>query len=85
MEHPHFTPQNHSWEAVLDNPPRHFIPSSEPAYIEILKLLEKEPEDTVTIVAVGPLTNVAKAAQHDAKIFSKGCVFLYVCRLTTSS
>ena len=78
-KHPHFTPKNHSWDDILDNPPRHFIPSSEPAYVEILKLLREEPDDSVSIVALGPLTNVARAAEEDPKTFSKGnichCVY----------
>ena len=56
----------------MDNPPRHFIPSSEPAYVEILKLLKEEPENSVSIVALGPLTNIARAAEGDPKTFSKG-------------
>jgi inosine-uridine nucleoside N-ribohydrolase len=71
IKHPHFTPENHSWDAVFGNPPRHFVPSSQEAFVEILRVLEREPQDTVSIVAVGPLTNVAKAAEHDPKIFSK--------------
>ena len=34
-------------------------------------MLKNEPEDNVSIVAIGPLTNIAKAAQHDPKTFSK--------------
>jgi inosine-uridine nucleoside N-ribohydrolase len=79
IKHPHFTPENHSWDAVLENPPRHFVPSSQEAYVEILKVLEREAEDTVSIVAVGPLTNVAKAAEHDPKIFSKGTGIFGLC------
>ena len=47
---------------MLDDPPRHFVPSLRDAHLEILRVLKEEPEDTVTIVAVGPLTNVAMAA-----------------------
>jgi hypothetical protein len=57
---------------VLDDPPRHFVPSSRDAHLEILRVLREEPEDTVTIVAVGPLTNVAMAAIEDPEIFSRG-------------
>ena len=56
----------------MKDPPRHFIPSPEPAHIEILKLLKEEPENTVSIVAVGPLTNVARAAVEDPVTFSRG-------------
>jgi len=57
---------------VLDNPPRHFIASPRAAHLEILRMLKEEPEDTVTIVAVGPLTNVAMAAAEDPVTFSRG-------------
>lgn len=57
---------------MLDNPPQHFVPSPRDAHLEILRVLKEEPQDTVTIVAVGPLTNVAMAATEDPEIFSKG-------------
>ena len=57
---------------MLDDPPRHFVPSPRDAHLEILRVLKEEPEDTVTIVAVGPLTNVAMAATEDPDTFSKG-------------
>lgn len=48
------------------------MPSSRDAHLEILRVLREEPEDTVTIVAVGPLTNVAMAAVEDPDTFSRG-------------
>ena len=48
------------------------MPSSRDAHLEILRVLREEPDDTVTIVAVGPLTNVAMAAIEDAETFSRG-------------
>jgi inosine-uridine nucleoside N-ribohydrolase len=58
----------------LKDPPRHFVPSSEAAYVEILRVLKAEPADSVSIVAVGPLTNVARAAVEDPTTFSRGAL-----------
>lgn len=48
---------------------RAFTPSFEPAYKEMLRVLREEPDNTVTIVAIGPLTNCALAAAEDPEAF----------------
>ncbi|KAL8414147.1 hypothetical protein RB594_005390 [Gaeumannomyces avenae] len=42
-----------------------FTPSRTPAHLEMLRILRESPAGTVTVVAVGPLTNVALAAAED--------------------
>ncbi|KAF2145647.1 uncharacterized protein K452DRAFT_324563 [Aplosporella prunicola CBS 121167] len=46
-----------------------FTPSTRPSYEEILRLLRENEPDTITVVAVGPLTNLATAAAHDPETF----------------
>lgn len=49
-----------------------FVPGGKkPAWCAIIDLLKSEPENTVSIVAVGPLTNIAKAAQYDPIAFGR--------------
>lgn len=52
-------------------PSSFFRASQVPAPKEILRLLRENPPDTITIVAVGPLTNLALAAAEDPETFVK--------------
>ncbi|KAL8716046.1 MAG: hypothetical protein Q9225_006269 [Loekoesia sp. 1 TL-2023] len=46
-----------------------FNPSSSPSHLEILRILDTEPPDTITIIAIGPLTTLATAAAHAPQTF----------------
>lgn len=48
-----------------------FIPSLEPSYKLMLDILKNEPKDSVVIIAIGPLMNLAKAAELDPIAFSR--------------
>lgn len=41
-----------------------FTPSHHPSHLEILRILDENPPDSITIIAIGPLTNLALAASH---------------------
>ncbi|KAH8426061.1 putative nucleoside hydrolase [Aspergillus melleus] len=80
--HPHLTPKE-TWEHMFDpstdsdikpvpegdNSHKSFVPSKRPAHEEILRVLRENDPDTVTLVAVGPLTNLALASAADPEAF----------------
>ncbi|KAJ2906058.1 hypothetical protein MKZ38_003095 [Zalerion maritima] len=77
-EHPNLTPADTWRELFVDGEldsskipsySRFFTPSKQRAHMEMLRILRENPEDTISIVAVGPMTNIALAAAEDPETF----------------
>ncbi|CAG9947974.1 unnamed protein product [Clonostachys rosea f. rosea IK726] len=71
---PHLAPTQ-MWDKVFqegaDGKPSLFSASKTPAHKEILRVLQENPTDTVTIAVLGPMTNIALAASEDPETFVK--------------
>ncbi|KAI9722215.1 MAG: hypothetical protein M1812_001687 [Candelaria pacifica] len=82
--HPHLTPPE-TWKSIFTLPTtipqstspttipppsnEFYTPSPHAAHLEILRILETSPPNTVSIIAIGPLTNLALAATKSPSIF----------------
>ena len=62
-----------SFDAECKDPQTYsnFQPSSLPAHIEILNQLRENDSKTITIIAIGPCTNLALAVSEDATTFAR--------------
>lgn len=60
-----------AWNTLLSDPDHSFNVSKSEAHLEILRVLKENPPNTVTIIAVGPLTNLWQAAASDVETFLK--------------
>ncbi|KAF4547496.1 Inosine-uridine preferring nucleoside hydrolase-like protein [Elsinoe fawcettii] len=62
-------PEDKAAKTELADEDQLFRPSKTPAHKEILRLLKENGENEITIVAVGPMTNLALAAAEDPATF----------------
>ena len=53
-----------------------FTPSNRPSHLEILRVLKENPPDTITVIAIGPLTNLAIAASHAPMVLMRAKAIL---------
>lgn len=58
-------------DSDLDSSSPSFTPSLRPSHQQILRLLRENEAGTITIVAVGPMSNLAMAAAEDPETFLK--------------
>ncbi|KAK2616457.1 hypothetical protein QQS21_000699 [Conoideocrella luteorostrata] len=71
---PHLSPADtwlEDFQMGLNNTSELFSVSKAPAHREILRVLRENPAGTITIAAVGPLTNIALAASEEPDTFLK--------------
>lgn len=62
-------PAEHAVAEEMQKTDALFVPSRLPASKEILRLLQENEPDTISIVAIGPLTNLALTASLDTETF----------------